>query len=60
MQNYNKAALGAGGGGVGAALAQIVVSMGLLPANTEMALTVILAALLAGLAPALGPKNRET
>ena len=58
MKRYNKGFQGGAGGGIGAALAQLIVLVGWVPPEGEMALTVVLAAILGYLGPALGPANR--
>ena len=59
MQKYNKAFLGGAGGGVGAAIAQLIVLWGWVPPEGEMALSIILAGALGLAGPALGPRNQE-
>ena len=58
MKVYNKGFQGGAGGGIGAALAQLIVMYGWVPPEGEMALTVVLAAILGFVAPALGPANK--
>lgn len=58
MQRHNKAWLGGTGGGVGAAVAQLVILWGWVPPEGEAALSIVLAAVLSALAAGFGPANK--
>lgn len=58
MQKWNKAIQGGSGGGLGAALAQLIILMGWVPVNAEAALTIVLAGVLGALGPALLAANK--
>ena len=58
MQRHNKAWLGGTGGGVGAALAQLITLWFELPPEGEIPLSIVLAAILSAAAAGFGPANK--